>query len=271
MNSNGHRDTVRVAAIADLHCQKTAQGSLTTIFASVNDDADVLVLGGDLTDYGLSDEARVLAKELSVVRVPIIAVLGNHDFEGGKADEVTQILADAGVRVLDGDTCEVRGVGFAGVKGFCGGFGARALAPWGEDIIKRFVHEAVDEALKLEAALARLRMPARVAVLHYAPVLDTVQGEPCEIHAFLGSSRLEDPFTRYPVSVIFHGHAHRGRPEGKTRNGLPVYNVARGLLDREYPGRPPYRVVELPVHPPDAEAEGGTAEHAVADEVARHG
>jgi Icc-related predicted phosphoesterase len=148
--------------------------------------------------------------------------------------------------VLDGDAHEVAGIGFAGVKGFAGGFGPRALGPWGEPAIKSFVHEAVNEALKLEAALARLRTPHRIAVLHYAPIMATVSGEPPEIYPFLGSSRLEDPLNRYPVSAVFHGHAHRGSLEGRTREGSPVYNVAMPLLVQAFPGHPPIRIVELP-------------------------
>jgi Icc-related predicted phosphoesterase len=175
-----------------------------------------------------------------------VAVLGNHDFESGHEDEVKRILDGAGVVVLDGDAQEILGVGFAGVKGFAGGFGARALAPWGEQGIKSFVHEAVNEALKLESALARLRAPRRVAIMHYAPVLATVSGEPPEIYPFLGSSRLEDPLNRYPVHAVFHGHAHRGSLEGRTREGSPVYNVAMPLLAQAFPDRAPIRIVELP-------------------------
>ncbi len=245
----GTRDVVRIAAVGDLHCGKNAQRPLGPVFADVASHADVLVLCGDLTDYGAPEEARVLVKELAGVRIPIVAVLGNHDFEVGKPAELTTILTDAGVRVLDGDACEIEGVGFAGVKGFCGGFGPRALAPWGEDSIKRFVHEAVDEALKLESALARLRTPSRIAVLHYSPIQATVEGEPCEIFPFLGSSRLEEPLMRYPITAVVHGHAHHGRTEGRTRNAVPVYNVALGLLERTFPERTPYRIIEVPRHP----------------------
>jgi Icc-related predicted phosphoesterase len=206
----------------------------------------VLVLCGDLTDSGTPEETHLLVKELTSAKVPVVAVLGNHDFESGKSDEVAKILTDGGVRVLDGDSCEFHGVGFAGVKGFCGGFGTAALGPWGEDMIKQFVHEAVNEALKLETALARLRMPQRIAVLHYAPIRATVEGEPPEVFAFLGSSRLEEPLTRYPVSAVLHGHAHRGKLEGRTRAGVPVYNVARPLLERSFPDRPPFRLLEFP-------------------------
>src|SRR6266478_1780444 len=214
---------VRVAAIADLHCSKTSQGAFQSLFARVSESADVVLIAGDLTDYGMPEEATVLARELTALRIPAAAVLGNHDVESGKAAEVRQILIDAGLVVLDGETCELQGVGVAGVKGFGGGFGRRALGPWGETIIKQFVREAVDEALKLEAA---------IALLHYAPIQETVEGEPLEIYPFLGSSRLEEPIGRYPVSLVLHGHAHRGQPQGATKGGVPVYNVSMPMLTR---------------------------------------
>jgi Icc-related predicted phosphoesterase len=237
---------VRVAAVGDLHCARTSQGALQPLFARIAESAEVLLLAGDLTDYGLPEEARVLAKELAAVRLPTAAVLGNHDYESDKQDEIRQILTDSGVTVLDGDACELHGIGIAGVKGFGGGFGQRALGPWGEPIIKQFVHEAVKEALKLEAALARLRTDRLVALLHYAPVQDTVEGEPLEIYPFVGSSRLEEPIGRYPVSFVVHGHAHRGRLEGRTKSGAAVYNVSMPLLTRSFPDRLPFRVFEVP-------------------------
>jgi Icc-related predicted phosphoesterase len=237
---------IRFAAVGDIHCRKESAGTLRGFFAQASEAADALLLCGDLTDYGLPEEAKVLADELSVVSVPIVAVLGNHDHESGVADQVRQILSDGGVRVLDGEAMELDGVGIAGAKGFAGGFGRGSLGPWGETAIKQFVNEAIQEALKLESALAKLRTRQRIALLHYAPIAGTVEGEPLEIYPFLGSSRLEDPLVRYPVAAIFHGHAHRGAPEGKTVNGVPVYNVAKPLLQRLYPDRPPFRVFELP-------------------------
>ncbi len=238
---------LRVAAIGDVHCGKSSQGSLQPLFQHMAGAADVLLLCGDLTDYGLPEEARVLAKEITTaLTIPIVAVLGNHDFESGKQDEVRDILRDVGVHVLDGEGCEVHGVGFAGIKGFIGGFGQRALQPWGEPQIKHLVRETVDEALKLESALARLRTPQRIALIHYAPVEATVKGEPPEIFAFLGSSRLEEPLNRYPVAAVFHGHAHHGSLEGRTTSDAPVYNVAMPLLRDAYPDRPPFLVVEIP-------------------------
>lgn len=245
------KDTVRIAAVGDLHHSRTAtQGSLQALFAQITESADVLVLTGDLTDYGLAEEARSLAREItSGLKIPSVAVLGNHDWESGQHEEIRRILLDAGVVTLDGDTTEIHGIGFAGVKGFAGGFGRRALGPWGEDIIKKFVHEAVDEALKLESALARLRNDQLVAVLHYSPIQETVEGEPREIFPFLGCSRLEEPLTRYPVSVVFHGHAHHGRLEGRTRTNVPVFNVSISLMRELAPERP-FRVFELSMGAP---------------------
>lgn len=247
------KTSITLAVASDLHCRKDSQGALQPVFAQIADRADVLLLCGDLTDYGLPEEAHVLAKEISsAVRVPVLAVLGNHDFETGQAAEVSKILAGSGITILDGDAVEIHGVGFAGVKGFCGGFGRRMLEPWGEEIIKRFVREAADEALKLESALAKLRTPQRIAVLHYAPIQGTVEGEPVEIYPFLGSSRLEDPLNRYEVTAAFHGHAHRGSPEGRTRGGLPVFNVAMPLLQRTFPDQPPIKLMTIPVAPEGA-------------------
>jgi len=242
---------LRIAAIGDLHVSKSSQGRFQPLLGQISSAADVLLLCGDFTDYGTPEEARILARELSaVVKIPVIGVLGNHDYEAGKEAEITQILTDAGVRVLDGEVTEVQGVGFAGVKGFAGGFGRGALGPWGEGAIKQFVQAAVDEALKLEAALARLRTVHRVAVLHYSPIRGTAEGEPLEIFPYLGSSRLEEPINRYRVSAVFHGHAHRGSAEGRTATGVPVYNVAMPLLARLNPDRPPFLILELPLVDP---------------------
>ena len=210
---------VRVAAIGDLHCTKASQGAFQPLFARIGESADVLLIAGDLTDYGLlrkrvSSRANCRRCTFRSWRCSAITT-SNPD----KEDEVRQMLADAGVTVLNGDACEVHGVGIAGVKGFGGGFGKHALGPWGETIIKQFVREAVDEALKMEAALARLRTQHLIALLHYSPIAQTVEGEPLEIYPFLGSSRLEEPIGRYPVSLVVHGHAHRGQPEGTTKNG----------------------------------------------------
>ena len=237
---------MRLAAVGDTHIRKNSQGTLQPLLAAVNETADVLLLCGDLTDYGLPEEAHVLAKELMAVRIPIVGVLGNHDYESGQEKEVCKILSDAGMHLLDGETVEINGVGFAGAKGFIGGFGRATLGQWGERAIKAFVQEAIDEAMKLESALARLRTPQRVAILHYSPIRATVEGEPTEIMAYLGTSRLEEPLNRYPVNAVFHGHAHHGSPEGRTSTGIPVFNVAMPLLRAAFPDHAPVRIVEIP-------------------------
>ena len=239
------KGVVRVAAAGDLHCGRDSEGVLQPLFASLAGEADVLALCGDLTDYGHPEEAHLLARELATVKVPIVAVLGNHDYESGQGEQVKEILCEAGIRVLDGDAVELEGIGFAGVKGFAGGFGERMLGGWGEQAIKLFVREAVDEALKLESALARLRMPGRIALLHYSPIQATVEGEPREIFPFLGSSRLEEPLNRVPLTAVLHGHAHHGSPAGQLPSGTPVYNVAMPLLRRLHADRPPFRIIEI--------------------------
>jgi Icc-related predicted phosphoesterase len=186
-------------------------------------------------------------------------VLGNHDFESGQADGVAGTLAEAGVHVLDGEAVDVHGIGFAGVKGFGGGFGRGALGPWGEPTIKAFVQEAVSEALKLERALAKLRTVRSVAVLHYSPVRGTVENEPPEIFPYLGSSRLEEPLTRYRVDFVCHGHAHNGRFESRTSTGVPVYNVSLPLLRRLKGDAPPVHVVTLSREPGESTAGGAPA------------
>lgn len=247
---------VRVAALADIHCTKTSQGAYQALFAEINARADVLLICGDLTDHGLPEEAQVLAKELTgTVKVPVITVLGNHDWHSGKQDEVEHILCQAGIHVLDGEHVVIHGIGFAGVKGFGGGFDRHTLEGWGEPMIKQFVYEAVEESLKLEKALARLDTPQQIALLHYAPIRTTVEGEPEPIFPFLGSSRLEEPINRYPVTAVFHGHAHRGRPEGKTHTDIPVYNVSVPVLRAAAPNQAPYRLLELSTALAPAEAQ----------------
>ena len=253
---------VRVAALGDLHCSKKSQGQFQPLFTAAAEQADILLICGDLTDYGLPEEAEVLVNEMAgAAKLPTIAVLGNHDFESGREQDVRQVLVGAGVMMLDGDAIEVRGIGFAGAKGFAGGFGRGTLGAWGEPAIKVFVQEAVHEAMKLEAALARLCTERRIAVLHYAPIRATVENEPVEIFPFLGCSRLEDPLNRYPVTAVVHGHAHNGAPEGRTSGGSPVYNVSLPLLRKTAPDRPHFRIIEVPVgsgttsippHPHDA-------------------
>jgi Icc-related predicted phosphoesterase len=247
---------IRLAALGDLHYGKDSAGLLHPLMTQINQAADILLLLGDLTDYGHADEAAMLAKELTAaVRIPIVAVLGNHDYESGQELEVRHIIEQVGIKVLDGEACEALGIGFAGVKGFCGGFGQRVLAPWGERIVKQFVNESLQETLKLESALSRLRTERRYALLHYAPIQDTVENEPLEIYPFLGCSRLEEPLNRYPLDGVFHGHAHHGAALGRTKSGTPVHNVSLPLMMQLYPERP-FHLEEIALPSPKLMAAG---------------
>jgi len=234
---------LRVAATADVHYGKHSRGQLHDVFAEISRSADVLLLCGDLTDFGLAEEAEQLVVDLrAAVRIPMIGVLGNHDFESGEQELVVKILDQAGVNMLDGDAIEIEGVGFAGVCGFAGGFGRRMLNAWGEPLMKQFVQEAIDHAVRLEQGLSKLQTEKKVVVLHYSPIRQTVVGEPDEIFPFMGSSRLEEPINRFRVNAVFHGHAHGGTPDGATSTGIPVYNVSAPLLQKS--GKS-YRIVEI--------------------------
>lgn len=236
---------VRIAALGDTHYHRRSRGALVPMFGKIARRADMLLLAGDLTHNGMPEEAQVLARDLNgSLKIPVIAVLGNHDFESGRADDVQQVLWDAGVVVLDGESREVLGIGIAGVKGFGGGFERHMLTSWGESAIKGFVHEAVNEALKLEAALSRLDTPVKLALLHYSPIRSTVDGEPPEVFPFTGCSRLEEPLDRFEVSAAFHGHAHHGNPIGRTKGGVEVRNVAMPVLRRAEPELLPFIVIE---------------------------
>jgi Icc-related predicted phosphoesterase len=218
---------VRVAAVGDFHCGEKDGGLYREQFARVNDQADVLLLAGDLTRRGTPAEIEVVVKELSEVRVPILAVLGNHDHESGQPEQVNEALRDRGVHLLDEAPFELNEhVGFAGVKGFMGGFGRYTLTAFGEAETKAFVNTTLEEVQKLEYSLRRLSTPIRVVLLHYAPIMETVMGEPEQIFPFLGNDRLLEPIDRFNAAVVFHGHAHHGTFRGKTPAGVPVFNVS---------------------------------------------
>jgi len=230
----------RIAAVGDIHFKESDKGKWGDYFKMVSVNADVLVIAGDLTDTGDEQEAEVLAEELKMCSIPVVAVLGNHDYEKGRHKLIRQILLKQGVHLLDGESVIIQDVGFAGVKGFGGGFDRHMLSFFGEGAMKAFVQEAVDEALHLDRALSRLDAEQRdikkIAVLHYAPIRDTVVGEPEAIFPFLGCSRLAEPLNRHKVTAAFHGHAHIGTIEGKTTDGIQVYNVAKPILQMQgYP------------------------------------
>jgi hypothetical protein len=218
---------MRIAAIADLHCRTSTGQLVRELLEGVSEEGDVLVLAGDLTDTGLPAELDVLLGELGRLRIPMVAVLGNHDHENDQAERLVGMLEEAGIRVLEGTVCEIDGVGFVGTKGFCGGFDERMVQPFGERTLKTFIQASIEEAVGLENALARLDSGRRVAVLHYAPVPATLVGESLELYPFLGSSRLANALDRRGVDLIVHGHAHHGSPEGHTPGGIPVHNVSR--------------------------------------------
>lgn len=224
----------RIAAVADIHVRETDKGKWVNCFKEASREADVLVIAGDLTDTGDEVEAQVLAEELKAATVPVIAVLGNHDYEKGRHKLIRQIVQSDNVSVLNGEAIVAAGVGFAGVKGFGGGFDNHMLSMFGEGAMKAFVQEAVDEALHLDRALARLDADnpeiKKIAVLHYSPIKATVVGEPEAIFPFLGCSRLAEPLSRRGVIAAFHGHAHVGTMEGEAAGGVKVFNVAKPIL-----------------------------------------
>jgi Icc-related predicted phosphoesterase len=237
-------EAITLAAIGDLHVSETSHNRYREMFERISDEADVLALAGDLTNFGKVAEAEILAEDLRHCTAPIVAVLGNHDVEAGQTEEVVKILQGAGVTILDEQATVVQGVGFAGVKGFLGGFGRGELGAFGEEAVKSFVDESRNEARKLENALRSLRTERVVAVLHYAPIPETVEGEPLEIYPFLGSSRLANAIDRFDnVKAVVHGHAHRGAYSGRTPRGVPVFNVAQFVVEPAF-GRP-YALLEI--------------------------
>jgi Icc-related predicted phosphoesterase len=235
---------LRVAAIGDLHVREDDSAPYREMFAEIATQADVLLLCGDLTNFGKTKEAEILADDIKSCAIPVLGVLGNHDYECGQPEKVCEILHGAGMKVLDEQAVEIGGVGFAGVKGFLGGFGRGELAPFGEPIVKAFVDEAMNEARKLENQLRTLRTERSVAVLHYSPIEGTIEGEPPAIFQYLGSQRLCEPIDRFDhVKAVVHGHAHHGTYEGRTPRGTPVYNVAQFVVKPLF-GRP-YALLEI--------------------------
>ncbi len=235
---------MRIAATADLHFAPANQAALREQLSKARDEADVLVLAGDLTNFGQPGEMEPLLNALVRLRVPTIVVLGNHDFECGKEQELMRMMSAEGIKVLDGTAYERDGVGFAGTKGFVGGFGRGVLTAFGEPEIKTFVRASIDESLKLERGLSQLRSKKRVVVLHYSPIATTVQGEAPEIFPFMGTSRLAEVIDRHGADLVVHGHAHNGTLSGQTAGGVPVHNVAITLLQAQQPPSS-YRIFDI--------------------------
>jgi Icc-related predicted phosphoesterase len=235
---------MRIAALADLHFTPQNYDRIREQMGHVREEADVLVLAGDLTNYGKPQEMESLLNALMRIRIPTVAVLGNHDCESCQEVELMRLMAAEGIKILDGTAYERDGVGFAGTKGFIGGFGRGVLTSFGEKEVKVFVQAAIDEALKLERALMQVRTPKTVVVIHYAPIAATVQGELPEIYPYLGTSRLAEVIDRHGADIVFHGHAHHGTADGKTTAGIPVHNVAIHLNLLQNPPRP-YRIFDV--------------------------
>jgi Icc-related predicted phosphoesterase len=226
---------IRLAAVADIHVKTADKGKWSDYFKEVSKQADILLIGGDLTDTGDEAEAHILADELKLCTIPVVAVLGNHDYEKGRQKLIRQIVQNERVHVLDGEAIVIENIGVAGIKGFGGGFDDQMLTMFGEDAMKDFVKEAVNEALGLDRALTRLDHEnenlKKIVLMHYAPIKATVIGEQEQVFPFLGCSRLAEPLIRRQIVAVFHGHAHRGTLEGEV-GGLKVYNVARPILQK---------------------------------------
>jgi Icc-related predicted phosphoesterase len=241
---SGGEIALRIAATADIHVRVGDEERLRTLVRDAARDADVLVIGGDLTDLGHLEQAEVVLEILGACPIPVVATLGNHDHESGNAAELTRLLEESTIHLLDRSSIVIDSVGFSGVKGFCGGFDQTIANSFGENLFKAWVTEGILEAEALKNELRGLETERRVAVLHYAPIRATVEGEPPEIHAFLGTSRLAHALDEGGATVAFHGHAHRGPFKGKTPCGVPVFNVSVPVLEEEGFERP-YHVVEV--------------------------
>lgn len=226
----------RIAAVADIHVKATDKGVWTDYFREISKRADIFLIGGDLTYTGDEVEAQVLSEELKSCNIPVVVVLGNHDHEKGRQKMIRHVIQNENVHVLEGEFVVIGDVGIAGVKGFGGGFDNHMLSLFGEEAMKEFVKEAVNETLSLDRALKRLgeehEEKKKIVLMHYAPIRSTVVGEPEEVFPFLGCSRLEEPLTRNEIVAVFHGHAHKGFHEGTTHNGVKVYNVAWPILQK---------------------------------------
>jgi Icc-related predicted phosphoesterase len=229
---------IRIAAAGDIHASEQSRVRIEQAFARVEADADVVLLAGDLTTHGEPDEARIVADACARLELPVFAVLGNHDHHLGKADDVAAALREGGVVVLDRGhaTREIRAVevGVVGTKGFVGGFPGSSLPDFGEPLLRRVYAETTDEMCAIERGLQEIaHCDLRVVLLHYAPIEETLEGEPPGIHAFLGSARLAIPIAEYPPDLVLHGHAHAGTFEGHIGD-VPVYNVAVHVTHRDF-------------------------------------
>jgi Icc-related predicted phosphoesterase len=227
---------IRVAAAGDIHCAPDNRDAVLTAFDAVEGQADVVLLAGDLTTHGEPEQAEVLAEACRAMETPVVAVLGNHDLHAGRADELTEVLRAAGIEMLDRShtTLSSCGVGVAGTKGFVGGFRGLGLPDFGEPSLRAIYAETSDEVRALSEGLREIALcPFRIALLHYAPVADTLDGEPPEIWTFLGSDRLAAPILEHRPDLVLHGHAHSGRLQAGL-DGVPVYNVSVPVMGQDF-------------------------------------
>lgn len=241
MTGQSRATKVRIAAVGDIHFSESDVGRYQDQFKEIAEHADVFIICGDLTQNGSAKEAQVLAEELKYCHIPVLGVLGNHDHDRGEDVAIRKTLRPV-MTFLDEEPVVINDVGFTGAKGFGGGFGGYSLSAFGEPAMKAFVHEAVEESLSLENALRRLEANKKVVALHYAPIPETLKGEPPEIFPFLGSSRLADPIDTFGADLVLHGHAHHGSPKGQTAKGVPVHNVALAQLENP---KKPYLVFDM--------------------------
>jgi Icc-related predicted phosphoesterase len=229
---------IRIAAAADIHAGPESAGTLAPLLANLKDEADLFLLAGDLTRSGKSRHAETLVAELTDAGVPIVAVLGNHDYHSDQSAEITRILKDAGIHVLDrsGIVLDIAGqrVAIGGTKGFGGGYGAALAADYGEPEMKTWIRHAETEAETLEDVLTALVGDLRIVLLHYSPVPDTLDGERLDLYPFLGNSLLGEAIDRSGADLVLHGHAHHGSLAGATPGGVPVRNVAQTVIRAPY-------------------------------------
>ncbi|MFN8675256.1 MAG: metallophosphoesterase family protein [Thermomicrobiales bacterium] len=241
---------IRLAAVADLHAGREARDELASHFAGLSTEADLLLLAGDLTRSGLPEEAEALASALQAVEVPVVAVLGNVDYDAAQASEIVAVMRDSGVHMLDRSSVVLdiadEKVAIAGVKGFGGGFGAALAEVTGEPEMRAWVQYAEDEADALEGVLSSMVGDIRLALLHYAPITDTITGERLERYAFAGNSMLGAAIDRAGADLVLHGHIHRGSPAGRTPGGIPVRNVALQVIREPYAMFTIERAEEMP-------------------------
>ena len=229
---------IRVAAVGDVHVDEDVVGHYRPALDRLPDVADVLLVAGDLTRHGTADEARSFTEEFGGLGVPVVVVLGNHDHQSDQPDKVAKVIEDAGITVLEGTSTvlELNGhrLGVAGVKGFGGGFAGACASNFGEREMKAFVNTTEVIAGRLESALRGTECDALVALTHYAPVPDTLAGEPLEIFPFLGCYQLGRAIDSAPTMLALHGHAHHGSERGRTPGGVPVRNVAHPVIKQAY-------------------------------------